>query len=497
MTEIKRLGNLVKAKGDADRGGELGMRRRQRDFPPPRDLRKENSHPVLGNWVIERKLGQGGFGTVFLAYRTGTTGGVKERAAIKVINGHLRDQDDYEGHVARFMAEFKVLQRMESPFCAKVLDGDVTSENPWMATQFISGDSLAEEIRHEGPLPVELWWLLASDVLSGLMEAHDKGIIHRDIKPQNVMRGVRGSVLIDFGIAKLAGNPRLTAQGSPMTPAYASPEQLMGKELTSASDLYSLGHTLLFAASGRLGFPSENIQSLVAGILKGVPDLSGLDRPRAHFIAKLMALNPAARPSSMEALAMCKEALGQKLNKSPSQGPKIEKVQEKPHLRKGVRNVRLYRPGSEVANAGQLRSAPQKITARITPRVANKTAAQTNWGDFERDVINFLVRAGRSQFLLPVRAGDRRDIYFQGFFDADGRMTIEAVSNNYLDFKMSPSEIQKMVDLGWELPSKALPNFIKFLELDESKKPRVAKLIVESLRAAYAVSPGSLAIDTA
>ena len=473
------------------------MRRRQKDFPLPENQGKEASAPALGNWTLERKLGQGGFGTVYLAYRTSERSGVKERAAIKVINGHLRDQEDYEGHVARFQAEFKVLRRLESPFCARVLDGDVTAKNPWMATQFISGDSLAEEIRHEGPLPAELWWLLAADLLTGLSEAHSKGVIHRDIKPQNVMRGVRGSVLIDFGIAKLVGNPKLTAQGSPMTPAYASPEQLLGKNLTAAADLYSLGHTLLFAASGRLGFPSESIQSLVAGILNGPPDLTGLDPQRKNFIAKLMSWEPNSRLGAREALVICKTSLGQEPKNSPKQEPGVEQVRKSTPVRKGIGNVRLYRPGNEVSKVGQLRSAPQKITARIAPKVSESVAKQGNWGDFERNVINFLVRAGRSQFLLPIGAADRQDIYFQGFFDADGRLTVEAVSNNYLDVKMSERQIQSMVDLGWELPSEALPNFIKFLELDESKKPRVAKLIVDSLKNAYAVSPSTISIDPA
>lgn len=450
---------------------------------------------MLGDWVLERKLGQGGFGTVFLAYRAAPQSGIKERAAIKVINGHLRDQDDYSGHVARFLDEFKILKRLDSPYCAKVLDGDVEADNPWMATQFISGDSLAEEIRHEGPLPLELWWHLATDLFTGLSEAHKKGIIHRDIKPQNIMRGVRGSVLIDFGIAKLAGNPKLTAQGSPMTPGFASPEQLLGRELTPASDLYSLGHTLLFAASGKLGFPSENIQSLVAGILNGKPDLEGVDAQRAQFILQLMAQEPSARLDASKAWAICRESIGKSSNSQRSSNPDSRIVKADAPVRKGVGNVRVFRPSKESSTSGGLRAAPQKITARISPRVSSPALSRSSWEDFERNTLNFLVRAGRSQFLLPICAGDRSDIYFQGFFDADGRMTIEAVSNNYLDVKLTDQQIGAMVKLGWELPSEALPNFIKFLDLDGSKKPRVAKLIVESLKLAYEVNPKDLSID--
>jgi len=292
------------------------MKRSKSDSPQPQSRQQGSSSPRLGDWVLERKLGQGGFGTVYLAYRLGQKPGVKERAAIKVINGHLREQDDYQGHVARFLAEFSILQKLESPFCAKVLDGDVTAANPWMATQFVSGDSLAEEIRHEGPLPVDNWWYLTADLLTGLTESHSKGIIHRDIKPQNVMRGVRGSVLIDFGISKLVGNPRVTVDGAPMTPSYASPEQLMGKELTTASDLYSLGHTLLFAAAGRLGFPAENLQSIVAGILGGSPNLDGLDADVSRFISKLMTLEPTSRPTAQQALAICKEVVGRSSSSS-------------------------------------------------------------------------------------------------------------------------------------------------------------------------------------
>lgn len=467
----------------------------QRDFPPPKNPKANKSAPMLGDWVLERKLGQGGFGTVFLAFKSSRKAGVKERAAIKVINGYLRDKEDYSGHVARFLSEFKILQRLESPFCARVLDGDVAAENPWMATQFISGDSLAEEIRHEGPLPSDLWWQLASDLLTGLTEAHSKGIVHRDIKPQNVMRGVRGSVLIDFGIAKLIGNPKVTAQGSPMTPGFASPEQLMGKEVTAASDLYSLGHTLLFAATGRLGFPSESIQSLVAGILSGKPDLSGIDVKRSDFISKLMSQTPSDRLSAKQALAACNEIIGQVANSSNPNDLQSKSRLDSTPVRKGIRNVRVYSPRKETNRSGHLRAPTLKINARISPKPNALEVATASWEDFERKVLNFLIRAGRSQFLLPIKTGKRRDIYFQGFFDSDGRLTIEAVSNNYLDVKLTDKQIQKMHDLGWEFPSEALPNFIKFLDLDESKKPRVAKLIIESLRDGYEISPNELSID--
>ena len=471
------------------------MARQEHDFPAPRNRRTEKSPPMLGDWVLERKLGQGGFGTVFLAFRADRRSGIKERAAIKVINGHLREQDDYSGHVARFLDEFKILKRLDSPYCAKVLDGDVAADNPWMATQFVSGDSLAEEIRHEGPLPVELWWHLATDLLNGLSEAHKKGIIHRDIKPQNIMRGVRGSVLIDFGIAKLAGNPKLTAAGSPMTPGFASPEQLMGKELTPASDLYSLGHTLLFAATGRLGFPSENIQSLVAGILNGKPDLSGVDAKRAQFILQLMSQGPSARLSALQALSISQGSVGAGANSNGNSAAGSQAVKTNSPVRKGIGNVRVFRPKRELGSSAGLRAAPKRITARISPRASTPALAQSGWEDFERNVLNFLIRAGRSQFLLPISTGNRKDIYFQGFFDADGRMTLEAVSNSYLDVKLTEGQIKGMVALGWELPSEALPNFIKFLDLDGSKKPRVAKLIVESLKLAYEVSPQDLCID--
>jgi len=118
-----------------------------------------------------------------------------------------------------------------------------------------------------------------------------------------------------------------------------------------------------------------------------------------------------------------------------------------------------------------------------------------SWGDFERAAINFLVRAGRSQFLLPIASGNRRDIYFQGFYDSDGRLTLEAASNEFLDVKLSQEQIDKMLELGWEVPSEALPNFIIFLDLEGSKKPRVAKLMADSLKLAYEVAPSELSID--
>jgi serine/threonine protein kinase len=451
----------------------------------------------IGGWIIDHKIGQGGFGTVYLGYKDLPDNRGKLRAAVKVINSDLREQPDYEGHVARFMAEFQILRQLDNPNCARVLDADIKAARPWMATQFVAGDSLSEELGHDGPLAGDLWWFLARDVLRGLNEAHQKNIVHRDIKPQNIMRGSRGSVLIDFGIAKMAGNPNLTGQGSPMTPAFASPEQLEGRELSPASDIFSLGHTLLFSSTGRYGFKSESLQSLVSGILTSDPDVRGVPTDIAKFIQHMMTKNPVSRPSARDALKICelrlsgsgksKEAFqpAKKDGRSPAQG--------------GVGNIRIFTPKAAGINPLSFRQQVKKINPVIAPKgpKANRPLQGKirDWKDVEMDVVNFLIKAGKSQFVLPFASKISREVYFQGFFDSEGRCTLEAVSNEYLENKLSENQHEAMLNLGWEPPTEGLPNYIKFLGFDDSKKTRIGKLIVESLKAGYLEQPAALVID--
>lgn len=443
--------------------------------------------PYVGGWEIEKKIGQGGFGTVFLGFKNLPGNRGKARAAVKVINSSLRDQDDYEGHVARFLAELQILRELDNPNCARVLEADVKSDFPWMATQFVSGDTLHVEILHEGPLSGLMWWLLCRDLLIGLSEAHSKGIIHRDIKPQNIMRGSRGSVLIDFGIAKMAGNPKLTVRGAPMTPAYASPEQLEGKELSTASDIFSLGHTLLFAATNRLGYKADSLQSLMTGILTADPDLSGLPADIKAIISQMMSRNPSSRPTAQAALRICEKVLSS--SQQPGAAEKESNSPGKMSPSRGVGNIRVFTPKTPERKPFSMRDQAKKIEVKISavkkPTGREVLPVSRTWKDLDREIVNFLVRAGKSQFVLPFSGGNRRDIYFQGFFDDEGRVTIEAVSNQFLEKKLSESQHDAMILLGWDPPTEGLPNYIQFLDFEASKKSRLSKLILDSLREGY------------
>jgi serine/threonine protein kinase len=453
----------------------------------------------IGGWIIDHKIGQGGFGTVYLGYKSLPTNQGKVRAAIKVINSDLREQPDYEGHVTRFMAEFQILRKLDNPNCARVLDADIKAAHPWMATQFVAGDSLYEELGHDGPITGDLWWFLARDVLRGLVEAHQKQIVHRDIKPQNIMRGSRGSVLIDFGIAKMAGNPNLTGKGSPMTPAFASPEQLEGLDLSPASDIFSLGHTLLFSATGRYGFKSDSLQSLVAGILSLEPDVRGVSPEIAKFIQLMMAKNPASRPSALDALKVCELMLSGSTKESPSFQPPGQVRRSAPQ--RGAGNIRIFTPRAAGIKPPPLRKQVKNIRPVITPKAttSGQSFRETDrgWKDIEIEVVNFLIKAGRSQFVLPFASKLASEIYFQGFFDSEGRCTLEAVSSEYLEKKLSSDQHSSMLKIGWEPPTEGLPNYIKFLSFDESKKTRIAKLIVESLEHGYLQSAAYLTLDSA
>jgi tRNA A37 threonylcarbamoyladenosine modification protein TsaB len=132
---------------------------------------------------------------------------------------------------------------------------------------------------------------------------------------------------------------------------------------------------------------------------------------------------------------------------------------------------------------------------------SKKTSTQNSenasgWKEIEREIVNFLIRAGKSQFVIPFSSDERNEIYFQGFFDDEGRVTIEAVSNNYLQKKLTMAQHAAMIDLGWEPPTEGIPNYIKFLDFEGSKKTKLARLISDTLRLGYEELGSHIRIDT-
>ncbi len=206
----------------------------------------------LGHYRIEKQIGHGGMGYVFKAVDIRSSGTV----AIKVI---APDFFMDESMVERFRREASLLKKLQHPNIVRLIDISMEGEFRYYVMEFVSGRNLAEEIKG-GPLPVNEITGIAWQVADALGTAHEAGIIHRDIKPANIMRDEAGTIkLTDFGIARVIGVSGGTTAGKFVgTPAYMSPEQVLGKALGTTSDIYSFGVVLYEMLTGKVPFESSN-----------------------------------------------------------------------------------------------------------------------------------------------------------------------------------------------------------------------------------------------
>ena len=259
-----------------------------------------------GRYVVERVLGKGGMGTVYLALQRP----INRKVALKLIHRELVGNAELVG---RFMQEMRVTATIEHPHTVRLYDfGDLDGQ-PFLTTEFLVGRTLRVELAAAGAFSQQRLCNVGIQIAKALRAAHEQGVIHRDLKPDNVMLlesyGERDYVkVLDFGIARL-----LTTQKSDLhtrtgmllgTPAYMSPEQCEGKPVDIRSDLYSLGVVLFELATGSAPFPADNTvpQLLMAHVATPPPDIRtlarALDEAIAQLIMTLLAKRPEDRPAS-------------------------------------------------------------------------------------------------------------------------------------------------------------------------------------------------------
>ncbi len=247
----------------------------------------------LGPYRVVRQLGQGGMGVVYLA-----TDAAGQSVAVKALHPGMAQEENARRRLGR---EVETMHRVRSPYVAEVLGADLDGATPYIVTRYVPGPTLDAVIATGGAMTGAALKRLGYGLAQALAAVHAAGVVHRDLKPGNVMISDGEPVVIDFGIAQLAETTRLTMTGMFMgTPGYLAPEVIEGKDTGSASDVHSWGATLAFAATGRPPFGTGSYEAIFFRIVHGQPDLDTLPLPIRSMVMRALARDPAARPTATE-----------------------------------------------------------------------------------------------------------------------------------------------------------------------------------------------------
>ncbi|WP_243789094.1 serine/threonine-protein kinase [Saccharopolyspora gloriosae] len=244
----------------------------------------------VGDYRLLARIGGGAMGAVYLARSRGGRG-----VAIKVVRPELADDGEFR---ERFRREVDMARSVGGFWTATVIDADTEAQQPWLATEYVPGPTLHRAVADHGPLPEQTVRTLAAGLAEALGAIHRAGLVHRDLKPGNVLLGPDGPRVIDFGISRAMSSSNLTATGIFLgTPGFFSPEQTVGSDVGPASDVFSLGAVLMFAATGAGPFGNENTAAMLYRVVHNEPDLSSLPDGLRTLIGSCLAKAPGDRPS--------------------------------------------------------------------------------------------------------------------------------------------------------------------------------------------------------
>jgi hypothetical protein len=249
---------------------------------------------VVGPYRLLGRLGSGGMGRVYLGRSAGG-----RTVAVKIVHPHFALDEEFR---ARFRREVDAARRVGGAWTAPVLDADPEAPVPWVATAYAAGPSLSAAVTDGGPLPTATVRALGAGLAEALTAVHELGLVHRDVKPSNVLLTLDGPLLIDFGIARATdGTASLTSTGvSVGSPGYMAPEQILGKGATGASDVFSLGAVLAYAATGESPFPGDSSAALLYKVVHEEPQLGEMDGDLRELVSACLVKDPAARPTPGE-----------------------------------------------------------------------------------------------------------------------------------------------------------------------------------------------------
>lgn len=255
-------------------------------------LRSTDPARIAGYRVLGR-LGAGGMGVVLLGRSPGGA-----LVAIKLIRAEYADDTAFR---ARFRREVAIARQVRNRWAVPVVDADTEAPAPWLATEFVPGPALSDAVGSGGPLPERGVRALGSMLAEALEAVHAAGLVHRDVKPGNVLLGLDGPRLIDFGIARALDDTVLTATDVIVgSPGFLSPEQAQGRRIGPASDVFSLGCVLVYAATGGRPFGSGPVEAMLFRTVHDTADLSALPPGLVPVVEACLSKDPEDRPAAAD-----------------------------------------------------------------------------------------------------------------------------------------------------------------------------------------------------
>lgn len=256
---------------------------------------REDSPRRIGPYGVRARLGAGGMGEVFLGVHD--DGG--DPVAVKTVR---RDVARDPGFRNRFRREITVARSVSGPHLALLLDGDADAEVPWLATGYVAGPTLSAAVRRAGAMDEAEVRMLGAGLARALAAVHAAGIVHRDVKPGNVMLAADGPSLIDFGIARDSGATPLTTTSRMVgSPAFMSPEHVAGSgRVVPASDVFCLASVLCYAVTGRDPFGDGPVAAVLYRVKYVEADLDDVPDALRAVLERCLVADPAARPAAAE-----------------------------------------------------------------------------------------------------------------------------------------------------------------------------------------------------
>jgi serine/threonine protein kinase len=246
---------------------------------------------TIGPYRLHARIGAGGMGVVYLA--SDASG---REVALKLVREELAADPAFR---ARFAREVRAGQRVGGMCTAHFLDAELESPRPYLVSEYVAGGNLADYVATHGPLESDRLMGLAVGLAEGLVAMGAAGVIHRDLKPTNVLMGERGPKIVDFGISVAADGTSLTQTGAVVgSPSWMAPEQAQGRATTGAVDVFSWGATVAFAATGRQPFGEGRPDAVIYRVVHEEPDLAGIDTRLAPLVRSALAKEPSLRPAA-------------------------------------------------------------------------------------------------------------------------------------------------------------------------------------------------------